>query len=223
MKPDFPTPRGTHLIPQFLARVVFAGSLAAAAPVSASEGQWYGYGGVGASGYAQAEDDLGDAVFAKSAGAYGATDRSAGAVKIGVGHRFSESWGAEGGVLGAGTFRRIVVSGANTETRDLSASALYFVATRFFPVGQDKDKDFYLRFGLASWKVRQEAKTNGALTSQTDERGGSLTLGLGFAAKFTTAASVFIDYDILGTRIRDGGPREQAGFGILNVGIKGDF
>jgi hypothetical protein len=189
----------------------------------ASEGQWYGYGGFGASGYAQADDDLGDAVFAKGAGAYGATDRSAGAVKLGAGYRFNESWGAEGGVLGAGTFRRTVVSGGTTETRDLSASALYFAATRFFPVGQDRDKDFYLRFGLASWKVRQEAKTNGALTAQTDERGGSLTLGLGFAAKFTTAASVFIDYDILSTRIRDGGPREQAGFGILNMGIKGEF
>lgn len=205
--------------------IVFAASVLSASSAVASEGQWYGYGGFGASGYAQAEDDLGDAVFAKGAGAHGATDRSAGAVKIGVGHRFNESWGAEGGVLGAGTFRRIVVSSTGTETRDLSASALYFVATRFFPVGQDKDKDkdFYLRFGLASWKVRQEAKTNGALTAQTDERGGSLTLGLGFAARFTTAASVFIDYDILGTRIRDGGPRELAGFGILNVGIKGDF
>ena len=223
MKPESTIPRGTLFTPQFVARLALAGFLAAAAPVCASEGQWYAYGGFGASGYAQAEDDLGDAIFAKGAGAYGATDRSAGAVKIGVGHRFSESWGAEGGVLGAGTFRRVVVSSTGTETRDLSASALYFVATRFFPVGQDRDKDFYLRFGLASWKVEQEAKTNGALTSRTDERGGSLTLGLGFAAKFTTAASVFIDYDILGTRIRDGGPREQAGFGILNVGIKGDF
>lgn len=205
-------------------RNLLVGALFALLSVPAPAEGMYVYGGLGGAGYSEAQNDFNDALYS-AAPASGTSDETAGAIKLGIGHRFNENWGIEGGLFGTGKFRRTVYSAAGTQTRDLSASAIYVAGTFFIPVGRDRDSDFHFRAGLASWKLDRDYRTNGMPTASFEESGGSLTLGLGFAATFAPNAAIFVDYDVFATRMRSGGPDadENATFGLLTVGIRGNF
>lgn len=203
-----------HRLPPLAAVLVLA-----AAPAAAED--FYVYGGLGVAGYAQAQSDLDDEVAFRGPTASGVSDQTAGAVKFGVGYRFDERWGVEGGLLGVGEFKRTVVSAAGTEVRKMDAGAAFVAARYFIPVSEGKA--FYLSGGLASWRLTRTYTGPGAVLAKNEDTGAGLKLGLGFSAVFTGTTSIFIDYDIVPMKMREHGASERAGFGLLSFGVKGLF